>query len=150
MCGGVSRGKRGMTTTNSCFKIIWLRKLLYIGFGLFVVLGLVGYFFNPFKKIRNPLPPEYLPSALPEKYYELVRDQPEAILFRSVNVIPLDRDTILYNYQVLIEGNRIVQMASESTPIPMTKEMLLIDGKNQYLIPGLSDMHIHLNDDNNL
>ena len=44
---------------------------------------------------------------------------------------------------VLIRGNRIAEIASVSELHP-PKECALIDGRNRYLIPGLTDSHLHL------
>lgn len=64
--------------------------------------------------------------------------------FVHVNVVPMDRERLLFDHTVVIEKDRIVAMGpSESTEVP--KGAIRIDGRRQmYLMPGLSDMHAHL------
>lgn len=70
----------------------------------------------------------------------------QTTVFKDVNVITMCNDSILLGHSVLIEGNKIVDIGIfEEMEIP--KAAQIIDGKGQYLIPGLCDMHVHLYDD---
>lgn len=70
----------------------------------------------------------------------------QTTIFKDVNVITMCNDSILLGHSVLIEGNKIVDIGIfEEMEIP--KAAQIIDGKDQYLIPGLCDMHVHLYDD---
>ena len=67
--------------------------------------------------------------------------QPLAIV--NVNVIPMDREIVLESQAVVIRDGRIVSIApsaSAETPADAT----VIDGRGDYLMPGLIDMHVHI------
>ncbi len=69
--------------------------------------------------------------------------RPQSTAFINVNVIPMDTERVLENQTVIIEGGRItaIGLADEIT-IPNDTE--IIDGQGGYLMPGLADMHMHL------
>jgi len=67
----------------------------------------------------------------------------ETIAFVNISVIPMDSDHILEAQTVIIENGRIAQLGS-SEEINPPDNAIVIDGKDQFLIPGLSDMHVHL------
>ncbi len=95
-------------------------------------------------------PPEHLLSPLPAKYGEVMSGKASTYLFKDVSLIPMNQDTILEHQSVLIENGRIIQIASSVDSIHTTSKPFIIEGAGKYLIPGLTDMHVHLNDDNNL
>lgn len=65
------------------------------------------------------------------------------LVIANVTVIPMDRDTVLMNQDVLVEGGLIVAM--ERTPISRTPSgARRLDGTGRFLIPGLIDSHVHL------
>ena len=96
------------------------------------------------------LPPVHLTSLLPAKYEETGLKNRDIYLIKNVSVIPMNRDTIMPNHNVLIEKGRIKQIARVLDDIDTSSTPYTIDGAGKYLIPGLNDMHVHLNDDNNL
>lgn len=61
----------------------------------------------------------------------------------NVHVIPMNQDTVLENYTVLIEGDRIVQVAPASE-VDISLGTTTIEGTGKYLIPGLAEMHGHV------
>ena len=63
------------------------------------------------------------------------------VLFKNVNVIPMDEKKVLENIDLLVEDGNISRISLDF--LPGDAEVLQCDGK--YLIPGLSDMHMHLN-----
>jgi len=66
--------------------------------------------------------------------------------FIDVNVIPMDTDRVLENQTVVIEDGRIVSIGdTEEEKVP--SGAIRIEGSGQYVIPALSDMHIHLEGD---
>lgn len=67
-----------------------------------------------------------------------------SIAFVGVNVIPMTRNAgLLRNQVVIVRDGRIESVGSEAvTPVP--KGAVRIDGRDKYLIPGLADMHVHL------
>ncbi|CAG0946538.1 D-hydantoinase/dihydropyrimidinase [Anaerolineae bacterium] len=70
-----------------------------------------------------------------------------AIAFTNVNVVPMDRERVLQNQTVLVR-NGVIEKIGERLDVPT--DALTIDGTNKYLMPGLVDMHVHLQDKNDL
>lgn len=67
-------------------------------------------------------------------------------VFKDVNVISMCNDSILYGRSVLVMDGKIADIGIfDEMKIP--KDAQIINGKEQYLIPGLCDMHVHFNDD---
>lgn len=65
------------------------------------------------------------------------------LAFVGVAVIPMDRERVLENQTVLIQGKSIMALGpTGQTPIPANA--VQVDGRGKYLLPGLADMHTHL------
>jgi imidazolonepropionase-like amidohydrolase len=62
------------------------------------------------------------------------------VLFKHVNVIPMDEEKVLENVDLLVEDGKISRIGLDVPPA--NAEVLHCDGG--YLIPGLCDMHLHL------
>ena len=61
----------------------------------------------------------------------------------GVNVVPMDRDIVLADQTVLVRDGRISFVGSRaSTVVPGSARR--IDGRNKWLMPGLTDAHVHL------
>jgi len=73
---------------------------------------------------------------------------PELTAFINVNIVPMDRERVLENHAVLIEAHRIIEISPMDT-FEFPKDVRVIDGEGGYLMPGLADMHAHLNIDPN-
>ncbi len=70
-------------------------------------------------------------------------DDDSVIVFKNVNVIPMNTETVLENYNVIIKDGKIVKLGKAwKTRVP--KNATVIDGKGKYLTPGLFDMHVHI------
>ncbi|MFN8442837.1 MAG: amidohydrolase family protein [Caldilineaceae bacterium] len=79
-----------------------------------------------------------------QSYILLQQTASDSYVIFDVNVIPMTGEIILPHQTVVIANHRILQIAPvTATPIPAGSQ--LIDGRNHYLMPGLADMHIHLN-----
>jgi imidazolonepropionase-like amidohydrolase len=65
------------------------------------------------------------------------------IVFRSVNIIPMDRERIIENQTVVVKNGRITAIG-DPAKIQYAKDALVVDGKGKYLIPGLAEMHAHV------
>src|SRR5690349_7974943 len=64
--------------------------------------------------------------------------------FIDVNVLPMDRDTVLTHHTVIVTGDRISALGTvASTPVPAGARRIDGDGR-VFLIPGLIDAHVHL------
>jgi imidazolonepropionase-like amidohydrolase len=65
-----------------------------------------------------------------------------SVVFENVNVVPMDSEGILEGQTVIIEDHRIAYIGpSEDIEIPADAHV--VDGDGRFLIPGLSDMHMH-------
>ncbi len=62
--------------------------------------------------------------------------------FVHVNLIPMTREVIVPDQTVLVKGSRILA-AGSSTDISIPENSIIIDCSGKYLLPGLSDMHMH-------
>ena len=63
-----------------------------------------------------------------------------AVAIVNVNVIPMDRERVEPAQTVLVDGDRIIAVGAASIAGGTT----IIDGTGQYLLPGLTDAHVHL------
>ncbi len=64
------------------------------------------------------------------------------VAFVNVNIVPMDADRMLESQTVLVGREGIVQIGpTDQVAIP--DSALRIDGTGQYLLPGLTDMHVH-------
>lgn len=71
-----------------------------------------------------------------------VKAQNDSIVITHVNVIPMDRETVLEDQTVIIANGKIQSIADSSKKTAHNGQTI-IDGTGKYLIPGLSEMHYH-------
>jgi hypothetical protein len=71
------------------------------------------------------------------------QQQPTTVAFTNVNVIPLDRERVEARQTVIIRADRIVAVGS-SYVVAVPSDAVVIDGAGQYLVPGLTDAHVHV------
>jgi len=64
-------------------------------------------------------------------------------LIRNISVIPISKDTLLKDTDVILKGNKIVFIGNAAT-IELSDSLDVIDGTGKYLMPALADMHVHL------
>lgn len=75
--------------------------------------------------------------------HEQVDDQ---VAFVDVHVIPMDAERVLEHQTVLVENKQIVELGPvDAVVIPDGWSVIEGDGL-RFLMPGLADMHVHLND----
>jgi imidazolonepropionase-like amidohydrolase len=68
---------------------------------------------------------------------------PDTTAFVGVTVVPMDAERLLPGQTVLVQGSVITAMGpAESVPVPAGARR--IDGRGRFLMPGLTDMHVHL------
>jgi imidazolonepropionase-like amidohydrolase len=68
------------------------------------------------------------------------------VAFVNVNVIPMDRERLLLNQTVIVRQGLITEIG-DAKRVKVPKAAQRIDGKGRFLIPGLTDMHVHLMSD---
>ena len=66
-----------------------------------------------------------------------------ATAFVDVNIIPMDRDTVLTRRTVVVRDGRIAAIGRAGT-IRLAAGTRRVDGRGKFLMPGLCDMHVHL------
>jgi imidazolonepropionase-like amidohydrolase len=104
-----------------------IRKILKLVLAaISVVLFLfIAAVFIPFSFIR-----------FPERSYA-------GLAIENINIVDLKNDTILWDQDVLVEGNRIQAIAPTAMRREET-EQKSINGAGKFLVPALWDMHVHL------
>ena len=65
------------------------------------------------------------------------------IAFTGVNVLPMDREAVLENHTVLVRGSRI-EAIGPAGDVEVPPDARVIDADNQFLLPGLAEMHGHI------
>lgn len=70
-------------------------------------------------------------------------DPGEAIALTHVNVIPMNREGVLQDQAVVVRDDKIVQVGP-SRKVAIPKGARRIDARGDFLIPGLTDAHVHL------
>lgn len=68
------------------------------------------------------------------------------IAFVNVHTIPMTDDRVHPEQVVLVRRDRIVAAGSRHQ-IPVPQGSVVIDGRGRYLVPGLTDAHVHLDGD---
>jgi hypothetical protein len=72
-----------------------------------------------------------------------------AIVFKNVNVVPMDTERIIKNQDVIVEDDKIIYVGdADSCKLPSNARV--INGKGKYILPGLTDMHVHICNKNEL
>ncbi|MEZ4964259.1 MAG: amidohydrolase family protein [Saprospiraceae bacterium] len=66
-----------------------------------------------------------------------------AIVFYNVQVLPMDRDTVLLHQTVVARDGRIIALG-DTAAVPLPADALMIDGAGRFLMPGLTEMHAHV------
>ncbi len=62
-------------------------------------------------------------------------------LIKNANIIPMNEETVLSNMDVLIVDGKIAEIAENIS----AEDVKIINCDDKYLMPGLFDMHVHLN-----
>ncbi|HEU4829499.1 MAG TPA: amidohydrolase family protein [Gemmatimonadales bacterium] len=67
----------------------------------------------------------------------------EVIAIEDVSIIPMDRNEVVPHQTVIVDGDRITAIGPERS-VPIPRGARRIDGRNRFLMPALTDMHVHL------
>ncbi len=70
---------------------------------------------------------------------------PSKILIKNINVITMADDQVLVKQDVFIEGKHIKKIVPSGTLKIAVDDV--VDGTGKYLMPGLFDMHAHVNEE---
>src|SRR5262245_917973 len=71
------------------------------------------------------------------------RHQSMTTAFTNANVIPLDHNGVEQGWTVLVRGDRIAEVGSRYE-VKVPSDAAVIDCTGQYLVPGLTDAHVHV------
>lgn len=69
--------------------------------------------------------------------------QAQEIVFKSVNVVPMDKEQVLENQDVVVKDGKILAIG-KSGKVKYATTAQIIEAKGKYLIPGLAEMHAHV------
>lgn len=78
---------------------------------------------------------------------QLIDSRQQEIVFTSVNVVPMDTESILTNQTVVVKDGKVQAIGKK---VKYGKGALVIDAKGKYIIPGLAEMHAHVPPNDNL
>lgn len=71
------------------------------------------------------------------------KESENTLVLTHVNILPMTGELILEDYSLLIKNGKIADLAPASA-FSIPGEVQVMEGEGRYLIPALSDMHIHL------
>jgi len=74
---------------------------------------------------------------------ELDRDYSNDYAFTHVNILPMNQEGVLEDYHVWIQEDTIYKIAP-ADELTLPEDVIEIEGKGKYLIPGLAEMHAHI------
>jgi len=69
--------------------------------------------------------------------------RPDVVAFVHAAVVPMDRERVVQDQTVVVANGKIVAIGP-STTVAVPAQALRIDARGRYLLPALSDMHVHL------
>ena len=65
------------------------------------------------------------------------------LAFKDVNLIPMIENGVIDNQTVLVDETKIIEIGF-ANEVVIPEKAKIIDGKGEYLMPGLADMHVHI------
>ncbi len=78
--------------------------------------------------------------------YSVTYSQVQSVTFENVHVIPMHEEIVLKNQRVIIK-NGIISKIESALIKPTEQTDILIHANGKFLIPGLTEMHYHLEND---
>ena len=73
----------------------------------------------------------------------------QSLIIKNINIIAMTSNSVSQKQSVLIMNNKITQIG-DFNKLPLNDSTIIIEGSNKYLMPALSDMHVHLPKKNKL
>jgi len=74
---------------------------------------------------------------------DIIDNRKQEIVFRSVTIIPMEKERIIENQTVVIKNGKITAIG-DAAKIRYNKNAFVIDAKGKFLMPGLAEMHAHI------
>jgi adenine deaminase len=72
-----------------------------------------------------------------------VHKGPKPVAVRDVSVVPMDTERVVPHQTVIVQNGRIVEVGPASS-VHVPSGATIIDGRGRFLLPGLADMHTHV------
>ena len=72
-----------------------------------------------------------------------VKTQSNTVAFVHVTVVPMDREQVLPDQTVVVVDGRIAALGP-AAKVQVPRKAIRIDARGRYLLPALSDMHVHV------
>jgi len=69
--------------------------------------------------------------------------RPIVTAFQNVNLITMERDGVAQRQTVVVERGRITAIGA-AADVTVPADAVIVDGTGRYLLPGLTDAHVHL------
>ncbi len=113
------------------------RILIIVGGLLATVVILAGIFYA----VVSSTPRAIRGLALEQE--SIPQGMEKTVAFVNINVIPMDSERVLKDQTVIVKDGRIDELGLSST-VTVPTEALVVEGEGKFLMPGLSDMHMHL------
>ncbi len=66
----------------------------------------------------------------------------QTLIFNHINVIPMDRERVLYDQRVIVVDDKIKTIEPVSSELTLEADQV-IESQGNYMIPGLTDAHYH-------
>ena len=71
------------------------------------------------------------------------------VAFENVDLVPMEGERLVENQTVIVRDG-LVEAIGDSDQMPIPEGAMVIDGRGQYLMPGLVDMHVHIQYENDM
>jgi hypothetical protein len=138
-----------------------LKRHILIGVGLLALVTAIGslpvafvYFMSgPAEQSSTPVYDELLPESMDEQLLpgnspwqsNPIQTKPQPVVaFVNVSVVPMDAEGVMANQTVVVKDGLIAEIGP-AAKVKIPAAALRVDGRGKYLMPGLADMHVHLN-----
>lgn len=90
-----------------------------------------------------------LPGCRSDKHTDHTKGSDGVFAFDNVNVVPMDTERILENQTVIVRDGKIAELG-DAAKLPIPQNATRVDGRGKYLMPGLADMHTHVQSEGEL
>ena len=74
---------------------------------------------------------------------QAVDNREKEIVFKNVSIIPMEKNEVLANRDVVVK-NGVITAIGETSKVKYRSDAQVIDGKGKFLLPGLAEMHAHV------
>jgi imidazolonepropionase-like amidohydrolase len=122
-----------------------MKSILYIVLVVLALAGIggaynaysIGFLYISFKK-------PYVVKKSPELHPENT-----LVAFTNVSVVPMDEERILEDQTVIVRDG-VIESILPSEEISVPDGAMIVGGRGKTLMPGLVDMHVHIEEENEL